>query len=69
LRTLGFSRLVAFGLLYVGAKIHFFTRFGVMGPGRYIEEHWFFWIGLAVPGGSAASVDWFEKRRKGSKLS
>jgi hypothetical protein len=28
---LGLFLLVIFGLLYVGAKIHFFTRYGVLG--------------------------------------
>jgi len=37
----GLFLLVIIGLLY-RAKIHFFTRYGVLGPGEYVEEHWFF---------------------------
>ena len=44
---LGLFLLVIFGLLYVGAKIHFFTRYGVLSPGEYVEEHWYFWAGMA----------------------
>jgi hypothetical protein len=32
--------LVIFGLLYVGAKIHFFTRYWPLSLGAYLEEHW-----------------------------
>ena len=35
-----FLFLVIFALLYVGAKIHFFTRYFKFGPAGYLEEHW-----------------------------
>jgi hypothetical protein len=41
IERVGLFLLVIFGLLYVGAKIHFFTRYGVLGAGEYVEEHWF----------------------------
>jgi hypothetical protein len=40
--------VVIFCLLYVGAKIHFFTRYWPLGPGVYLEEHWTFWAGMAI---------------------
>jgi hypothetical protein len=32
---------------YVGAKAHFFLRFGATDLSVYISEHWPFWVGLA----------------------
>jgi hypothetical protein len=61
LDRVGIPLLVIFGLLYVGAKIHFFTRYGVLGPGGYLEEHWPFWAGMAI-GGTAACLGWIKKR-------
>jgi hypothetical protein len=49
---MGVFLLIIFGLPYVGAKIHFFTRYGVLGPGEYVEEHWLFWAGMAIIGGA-----------------
>jgi hypothetical protein len=40
----GLFLLIISGLLYVGAKIHFFARYSELGPGKYAEEHWFFWV-------------------------
>ncbi len=54
--------LVIFGLLYLGAKIHFFTRYAVLGPGGYLEEHWYFWAGMTVIGGAMACTAWIKKR-------
>jgi len=58
----GLFLLIIFGLLYVGAKIHFFTRYSVFGPGEYVEAHWFFWAGMATIGGVAACLGWIRKR-------
>lgn len=37
-----------FLLLYIGAKFHFFTRYGELGLGAYLEEHAWFWAGIAI---------------------
>jgi hypothetical protein len=57
----GLFLLVIIGLLY-GAKIHFFTRYGVLGPDEYVEEHWFFWAGMATIGRVGACLGWIRKR-------
>jgi hypothetical protein len=54
--------LIIFGLLYIAAKIHFFTRFAAIGPGRYLEEHWPFWAGFVIIGGIWVCLDWIRKR-------
>jgi hypothetical protein len=56
--------LVAFAMLYIAAKIHFFTRYAVLGPGEYLEEHWPFWAGFALLGGVGAVVEWICERRE-----
>jgi len=40
--------LVVFILLYFSAKIHFFTRYGAVSLGAYLEEHVFFWGALVI---------------------
>jgi hypothetical protein len=55
--------LVIFGLLYIAAKIHFFTRYAVLGPGKYVDEHWPLWAGFAIIGGIWVCFDWIRKRR------
>ena len=35
-------------LLYLGAKFHFFTRYGELGLVAYLEEHAWFWAGMAI---------------------
>ena len=67
LKRVGIVLLVIFGLLYVGAKIHFFTRYGVVSPGDYGEEHWPFWAGMAIISGAVACLGWMIKRRDRSK--
>jgi hypothetical protein len=44
------------------ALFHFFTRYGVLSPGEYVEEHWFFWAGMAANGGVAVCLGWIRKR-------
>ena len=58
----GIFLLTIFGLLYLGAKIHFFTRYGVLGPAAYVEEHCFFWAVMAIMGGVGACLGWIRKR-------
>ncbi len=59
---IGIFLLVIFGLLYVGAKIHFFTRYGALGTGEYVEEHWPLWAGMATISGAGACLGWIRKR-------
>jgi hypothetical protein len=54
--------LIIFGLLYVGAKIHFFTRYWPLGPGAYVEEHWAFWAGMVIVGAVAYCLGWIRNR-------
>jgi hypothetical protein len=59
--------LVVFGLLFVGAKIHFFSRYGSLGLGAYLEEHWPLWAGMIVVVVILNCFEWTRKRIKGSK--
>ena len=59
--------LILFGLLYIGAKIHFFTRYWLLGPGAYVEEHWPFWAGMAIVGALACCLGWIRNRIDGTK--
>jgi hypothetical protein len=54
--------LVVFVLLYVGAKIHFFTRYFKLGPAAYLEEHWVFWAAMAIVSGILACLGWAKRR-------
>jgi len=56
------SFLVLFGLLYIGAKIHFFTRYFKLGPADYLEEHWVFWAAMALVSGILACLSWYKRR-------
>jgi hypothetical protein len=58
---------VIFGLLYVGAKIDFFTRYWPLGPGAYVEEQWLFWAGMAIIGAIAYFLGWIRNRIDGPK--
>jgi hypothetical protein len=66
LDRVGIFLLVVFGLLYVGAKIHFFTRYSPLGPGVYVEEHWPFWVGMTIVA-IMASLGWIRGRLKRTK--
>jgi hypothetical protein len=59
--------LIIFGLLYIGAKIHFFTRYWPLGPGAYVETHWLFWAGMATVGAIAYCLGWIKDRIEGPK--
>jgi hypothetical protein len=63
----GIFLLLVFGLLYVGAKIHFFTRYFLLGSGSYVEQHWPFWAGMAIVGAASACLGWIAKRVKSPK--
>jgi len=54
--------LILFGLLYVGAKIHFFSRFGVLSLGDYLEAHWYFWASMALAAGVGIVLNLATKR-------
>jgi hypothetical protein len=34
--------------LYIAAKVHFFTRYGQVGLGRYLREHSIYWVAMAA---------------------
>ncbi len=57
-----FVLFAVFGLLYLGAKVHFFTRYTMLAPSKYVEEHWYFWLGMAIIGGLLACLSWIRKR-------
>jgi len=46
-------------LLYIAAKIHFFTRYEQLGVGKYIREHSILWAGMAA----AAFLIWLLSKR------
>ncbi len=52
-RILSVTLWVLFVGLYIAAKVHFFTRYGQIGMGRYIREHRIYWAGM---GATAFSV-------------
>jgi hypothetical protein len=54
--------LVVFGLFYIAAKIHFFTRYFKLGLGSYLEGHWIFWAAMAIVSGILAFLSWVKKR-------
>jgi hypothetical protein len=59
--------LAVFGLLYVGAKIHFFSRFGAVSLGEYLDAHWYFWAGMALVAGAGLILNFAIKRREPPK--
>ncbi len=40
--------IVIGGVIYIGAKVHFFTRYRQLSTGAYLEEHSAFWAGIAI---------------------
>jgi hypothetical protein len=37
-----------FLVLYIAAKVHFFTRYDAFNAGRYVGEHSIYWLGMAL---------------------
>jgi hypothetical protein len=37
-----------FVVLYIAAKIHFFTRYDPLGVGAYLREHSIYWAAMAA---------------------
>ncbi len=58
-RTLEIALSATGGLLYIAAKIHFFSRYG---SGNFVSEHWPFWAGMAAVGIILAVLDWLKTR-------
>jgi hypothetical protein len=54
--------LVVFGLLYIAAKVHFFTRYFKLGSRNYLEEHWVFWAAMAIVSGIVACLSRLKRR-------
>jgi hypothetical protein len=57
--------LVAFAVLYVAAKVHFFTRFGATDLHGYISEHWPYSAGLTAITALIWVVAWLSKEEPG----
>ena len=54
--------LIMFAFVYLGAKIHFFTRYQPYDSFAYLAEHWPFWAAMAIIGvamGIVECVRWF----------
>ena len=49
-------------LLYVGTKLHFFTRYWKLSLGAYLEEHVWFWAGMAIIALVVAFLNWLRRR-------
>jgi hypothetical protein len=60
-----FSSGAAF--LWLGAKIHFFTRMGATSLEGYLREHWPFWAGMAIVGVLLFAVGTIERRGAGEQ--
>jgi len=56
-------------LLYVAAKFHFFTHYGTLSLGAYLEQHAWFWAGIAIVALAASFLNWFRKRLQRSNPS
>lgn len=54
--------LVAFGVLYIAAKVHFFTRFGATDLDGYIAEHWPYSAGLTAIAALVWVIAWLSRR-------
>jgi hypothetical protein len=48
--------LLVLGLIFITAKIHFFTRYRLMSTGAYLEEHWPFWAAMLFVVAIEASI-------------
>lgn len=59
-----FLLLVILALLWVGAKVHFYTRFGATNIDGYLQEHWPFWAAMASVACLLWLVEAIEQRRR-----
>lgn len=50
--------LILLGMVYVAAKIHFFTRYQPNNSLAYMAEHWPFWAAMVVIAVVAAILEW-----------
>jgi hypothetical protein len=71
LQCIGIFLWIGFGLLYIAAKIHFFTRYQAVSTGEYLEQHWRFWAGMALVSGLLWLIGWtkgrFDRARPGPR--
>ncbi|HET9839098.1 MAG TPA: hypothetical protein VFR84_12740 [Candidatus Angelobacter sp.] len=51
LNRIGLILALVGGVVYVFAKIHFFTRFGAVSTDEYVKEHYPYTLGLLAIGG------------------
>ncbi len=49
-------------LLYVAAKLHFFTHYGTLSLGAYLEQHAWFWAAIAIVALVSSVLNWSRKR-------
>jgi hypothetical protein len=59
--------LVVLGVIFIGAKIHFFTRYGLLSAGAYLEEHWPFWAVMAFVVAIETTIRWIRKGNRGPR--
>jgi hypothetical protein len=56
-RRIEITLLVMLGLVYVAAKIHFFTRYQAHDSMTYVAGHWPFWAAIAIIGAAMGILD------------
>jgi len=54
--------LSAFVVLYIAAKVHFFTRFGATDLDGYIAEHWPYSAGLTAIAALVWVIVWLSRK-------
>jgi hypothetical protein len=59
--------LLIFVLIYIAAKIHFFTGYGSLSAGVYLEQHWLFWAAMALVVAIEIAIRRIRKAHQGTK--
>jgi len=59
--------ILILGLIFIAAKIHFFTRYGSLSAGAYLEEHWLFWAAMALVVAIETTIRRIRKGHQGPK--
>jgi hypothetical protein len=62
LRVTAAVLVAAFVVLYVAAKVHFFTRFGATDLNGYIGEHWPYSAGLGGIMALVWAISWLSRK-------
>ena len=58
--------LLTLGVTWVGAKVHFLTRFGADNVETYMQEHWPFWAAMTLIGVLLLGLGAVERRNSRS---